>query len=40
MTTRSLVIVNAAALIALITLLLAPSVGLVLVALALIVLPP
>jgi hypothetical protein len=40
MTTRSLVIVNAAALIALITLLLAPNVGLVLVALALIVLPP
>ncbi len=40
MTTRSLVIVNAAALVALITLLISPSVGLVLVALALIVLPP
>jgi hypothetical protein len=40
MTTKSLVIVNAAALVALITLLISPSVGLVLVALALIVLPP
>jgi hypothetical protein len=40
MTTRSLVIVNAAALIALIALIAVPSVGLFLVALALIVLPP
>jgi hypothetical protein len=40
MTTRSLVIVNAAALIALIALIAMPSVGLFLVALALIVLPP
>jgi hypothetical protein len=40
MTTRSLVIVNAAALIALIALIALPSVGLFLVALALIVLPP
>ncbi len=40
MTTRSLVIVNAAALIALIALIAVPTVGLVLVALALIVLPP
>jgi hypothetical protein len=40
MTTKSLVIVNAAALIAIVALIAVPSVGLVLVALALIVLPP